>query len=150
MRFFVPGEPQPQGSKKSIQGKNQKFPVMVEDARKSRPWRSDVKFFASQAMSGRPLLEGPLHLELVFVFPRPKGHYGTGRNAGKLKPRAPKVYTSSPDRDKLERCVCDALTGVVWIDDRQNAIGGSAKLYGSRPGVFVEVRPIRQKDLPQC
>ena len=46
--------------------------------------------------------------------------------------------TTKPDRDKLERAVCDALTGVLWVDDCQVVDGPVRKLYvdaANPPGV---------------
>ena len=48
-------------------------------------------------------------LDLLFRFPRPRSHFGTGRNAGQLKPSAPFYVRTRPDLDKLARAVGDAL-----------------------------------------
>jgi len=64
-------------------------------------------------------LEGPLLLELTFWIPRPKGHYGSGKNAAVVKAGAPFAPTVKPDLLKLTRAVEDALTGIVYRDDSQ-------------------------------
>jgi crossover junction endodeoxyribonuclease RusA len=59
-------------------------------------------------------------VQVVFAFPRPVGHLGLGRNAGKPKPSAPDYPAVKPDIDKLERAVLDGLTaGGAWTDDAQ-------------------------------
>jgi len=62
---------------------------------------------------------GWVRLSIQAVFARPASHYGTGRNAGRLKPGAPVCYTQKPDCDNLLKAVLDALNGVAYADDRQ-------------------------------
>ena len=59
----------------------------------------------------------PIAAEAIFLMPRKKGHYGTGRNAEVLKPSAPRFPTKKPDTTKLWRGFEDALTGLAWKDD---------------------------------
>lgn len=62
----------------------------------------------------------PLRMELVFMLKRPKGHYGTGRNAGRLKGGLPGAPMGRPDLDNLAKAVMDALTDMgLWADDSQ-------------------------------
>jgi Holliday junction resolvase RusA-like endonuclease len=64
-------------------------------------------------------LAGPCMVSIVFRLQRPKGHYGTGRNAGILKASSPHVPVTKPDVDKMVRVVLDALTGIAFMDDSQ-------------------------------
>jgi Holliday junction resolvase RusA-like endonuclease len=80
-------------------------------------WRHVIATRAREAMAGRPLLDGLIEATFVFEKPRPKSHYGTGRNAGILKDSAPAAPGKRPDGLKLARAVEDALTGVVYTDD---------------------------------
>ena len=114
--FTVWGTAAPQGSKRHV-GKG----VMIESSDRVRPWRQDVRF---AALENRPLdwdMARPIHLELVFWFPRPASHYGTKNGIKYLKANAPSEPTSARlgDVDKLSRAVLDALTGVAYLDDRQ-------------------------------
>ena len=134
--FFVHGMPVPQGSKKVIKGRL----IEMADAR-LRNWRQDV---ASAAHNARieaklPRFEGPVAVRLAFTLPRPKAHYGTGRNATKLKPSAPDYPAVSPDLDKLIRAVLDALTHVVFLDDRQVVVLDVGKWYATQTGLQAEV-----------
>jgi crossover junction endodeoxyribonuclease RusA len=52
-------------------------------------------------------------------MPRPKGHYGSGKNELTVKNSAPKYPDKKPDCTKLLRALEDALTGILWIDDSQ-------------------------------
>lgn len=135
MKFFVPGRPAPQGSKRHV-GRG----ILIESSRRLRPWREDVKRAAIEAWTSEPTKE-PVRLTLHFDFSRPKAHYYSGRNAGVLRPEAPSLYSSNgrDDVDKLARGVLDALTGVVYADDGQVVILHAKKAYSERPGVTVEV-----------
>ena len=110
------GVPAPQGSKRHV-GNGR----MIESSRHVKPWRESIRAAALAAMGeGWTPLDGPVVVDLTFLMPRPKGHYGTGRNAGALRPSAPASHTTKPDLDKLVRAVLDALTSAgVWHDDSQ-------------------------------
>lgn len=139
IKVFVPGIPQPQGSKVSRQGPHQQFPVVLESNPKVEPWRQAI----AKALGEHTLWFGEIVVELVFKFPRPLSHYGTGRNAGKLKDG--KQYASmitKPDLDKLIRAVDDACTHVLWHDDSQITEVRAAKFYvqpDEEPGVLITV-----------
>ena len=132
--FSVLGMPVAQGSKKVIRG----HLIEMADER-LRSWRQDVAVTAQQTMQGRPW-QGPVMVVLNFYLPRPKAHYGTGRNAEKLKPAAPAYPSTHPDIDKLCRAVLDAMTGIVFHDDRQVVMIQAGKFYG-QPGMECEVAP---------
>lgn len=141
--FFVPGIPAPQGSKRHVGGGR-----MVESSKRLPGWRSDVAWRATQAMSGQQAIPRgvAVRVDLRFNFTRPRGHYGTGRNADRLKPTAPQHHTVKPDVDKLERAILDALTGVVWHDDSQVVCVTKWKVYDDRqPGASIAITPIDQE-----
>ena len=110
----VPGLPAPGGSKR-VFVRNGK-PIVTDDAKRNGDWKSVVACAARQQYDGEPLA-GPVSVRVVFKMPRPKGHYGTGRNADKLKPSAPTYHTQKPDATKLWRSTEDALSGLLWKDD---------------------------------
>jgi Holliday junction resolvase RusA-like endonuclease len=60
---------------------------------------------------------GALTFKCLFVFARPKSHYGTGRNALILKPKAPQHHIVKPDWDNLSKFTCDCLNGMAYSDD---------------------------------
>ena len=140
MEFFVPGLPKTAGSKRAFAHRTTGKIIVTDDTGKpGRRWRADVQAAAAQAYGG-PLLTGPLEVTLGFHLPRPKGHYGTGRNAEKLRPSAPDYHTVKPDIDKLSRAVLDALKGVVWRDDAQVWKKLASKRYAEIDGPGVHVR----------
>jgi len=114
--FTVAGTPVPQGSMRAVPtGRGAR--VTASNASALGSWRGAVAAAARDAMQGRPAFPGPVRLELVCDFARPRAHFGTGRNRGRLKPSAPVYRAGRPDLDKLVRAVCDALTGIVIRDD---------------------------------
>ena len=131
----VLGIPVPQGSKRVYNGRL----VDVND-RKLRDWRALV----GSMVASDKILAGPLTVRFNFYLPRPRGHYGTGRNADKLKPSAPIVPATKPDLDKLVRACLDAMTGMAFRDDSQVAQLSAAKWYADerKPGVSIEVKEL--------
>lgn len=115
LTIVVRGVPGPQGSK-THKGNG----VMVESSAAVKPWRQAVTWQAVAAKNKRRgfrLLEGPILAEMVFTLARPRGHFGTGRNAGQLRPSAPLRPDVKPDLSKLIRSTEDALSQVVYRDD---------------------------------
>jgi Holliday junction resolvase RusA-like endonuclease len=132
VELVVIGEPAPQGSKTRWG---------TEDNPRTAPWRATISAAAHHAMNGQPPYMGPCALEIEFYFPRPKAHFGSGRNAETLKPAAPTFVTRAPDVDKLVRAVGDALKGYVVRDDAQFAIVRAEKVYGT-PRARILVREL--------
>lgn len=137
LSFFVAGMPAPQGSKRHV-GNG----VMVESSKAVKPWRQDVVAAARQAVDSTGL-EPYVHavkVTVIFYFPRPKSHFGSGRNAGVLKDSAPHYVATKPDVDKLLRSTFDALTTAgVWRDDNLAADVLATKVYSDHPGAHIHI-----------
>lgn len=141
IKFFVPGIPAPGGSKKAFYNPKTKKISVVDDCKRNKPWRERV---ASFAYNHRPdnLIACAIDLSVDFIMPRPKSHYGVGRNCDKLKPSAPKFCTKKPDATKLLRALEDALTGMIWRDDSQIVKQTVRKHWGEKPGALVKISKI--------
>jgi Holliday junction resolvase RusA-like endonuclease len=143
IRFFVAGKPQPRGSKRAFPYKKHdgKLGVKVSDDNpKGKYWMASVAYEAAARFGGNgSMFTGPIVLRLTFVMPRPKGHYGTGKNRDTLKPSAPTYHTSRPDALKLTRAVEDAMQGICFLDDAQICQESIEKVYGEKPGVTIEI-----------
>lgn len=149
--FFVPGVPAPGGSKDAFPHAATGRMVVRDSCRRNPEWRARVAAFGRTAYRG-PLLDGPLKVSMTFFLPRPKGHFGTGRNAGLVRPTAPVYPAIKPDVLKLGRSTEDALTGVLWRDDAATVQLALHKRYAdpaavTGPGVLVEVVPLQQVDV---
>lgn len=95
-------------------------PPMVttrEDNPRLETWRETVGWHARQSMGSREKFDGLLEATFVFIKPRPKAHYGSGRNERILKDSAPAAPGTRPDALKLARAIEDAMTNVVYTDD---------------------------------
>ena len=143
LRFEVLGIPAPQGSKRHV-GNG----VMVEMSKRLPAWRLDVKDAAQGAIAACewPLdAQGAVHVDYVFRFPRPRSHFGTGRNIAMLRHDAPAYVTSQAfgDQDKLERSTADAMESAgVFKNDAQVVSSTAVKRYcnrGELPGASIRV-----------
>lgn len=134
--FTVNGKAEPRGSKTRTRW------GVRDDNAKSGPYMAHVADVAAHVMAGRPLLEGPLTASFTFYRPRPKSHFGSGRNAAVLKPSAPDRPETKPDLLKTARAIEDALTGVVYRDDAQIVEEHLAKYFGEPARVDVVVRRV--------
>jgi len=67
------------------------------------------------ASAGVTLLDGPVALLIVFVFPRPKNM------VWKRKPMPSVWHVKTPDLDNCCKATMDALSGIAWRDDAQVA-----------------------------
>lgn len=131
--FTVPGAPVPQGSMRHI-GHGR----MISDNPKLKAWRTTVnQVFVYQHRCSK--IEGPVEVRAVFVMPRPKSHYGTGRNTSRIKDAYLDIpHVVKPDGDKLIRAVFDALSTTktqagAFIDD-SHVVRHSAQKRYVRPG----------------
>jgi Holliday junction resolvase RusA-like endonuclease len=93
--------------------------------------------------AGEPRFEddAPLILECDFYFERPASHFGSGRNAGKLKPSARPEPTGRPDLSNLVKLIEDALNGNAYKDDSRIVRTVAAKRYGDRSRTEIVLRP---------
>ena len=148
--FEVLGRPVTQGSTRTVplsakgggyrtrpDGRPMLVPIHA-DGGKLRAWRQEVACAARAKFDG-PLLVGPVSLSLRFYRPRPQGHFGKGRNVGRLKASAPKHPTTRPDTLKLARGVEDACSGILWVDDSQVVEHVLGKEWGDCYRLVVEV-----------
>lgn len=144
LSFTVFGIPVPQGSHRGfvVNGRA----VITQDNARTRPWRQDMTQAALEALGGRPAMVGPVHVIAQFVMPRPKAHYGTGRNAGQLRENAPTYPAGKPDVDKLARNLLDSLTAAQVVRDDSQVVHLCAyKVYASpaeKPGLHVYVSAV--------
>lgn len=136
--------PVPQGSKRIGRHRGTGRPLLLDDNRNLEAWRDLVAGMARKEWNGRPPIAVAVSVWADFYLPRPAYHFGTGRNAGKLKDSAPEWPAVKPDGDKLLRAVFDSLTTAgVWRDDSLAVVWSGAKHYADalrRPGVSLQIR----------
>lgn len=103
----------------------------------SDQWKACV-IHAFQNHAGTFPAGTPVKCYLTFAMPRPRSHYGSGKNSTKLKPSAPIRPTGKPDLDNLAKAVTDAITAAsVWADDSQVTLLSAAKRYDATTGCRI-------------
>lgn len=147
--FTVRGLPVAQGSARAfIAGKRA---IIATDANRTTTplgaWRTAIANEARAAMGDAPYLSGPLRVTVLFALPRPRSHYLSvtrARPVPVLRDDAPYWHTTTPDVDKLVRALLDALTYVVFDDDKRVAQLRAGKCYDDRGlvGAVINVREI--------
>lgn len=145
MLINVVGTPAPQGSKRAFVVNG--HAVMTESSAKVKPWRQDVTAAVQAALVNAGwwvIPPGPVRVDITYYLPRPRYHYGTGKNAAHLKPSAPVYCDKKPDKDKLDRATFDALTASGAIrDDAQIAAGFTEKRYADHAtGARITITPL--------
>lgn len=131
----VEGVPAPMGSHRHI-GRGR----IINDNPRTAEWQNAVRWSFRQAYKG-DAVRTPVSVKLEFCMPRPKSHYGTGKNATRVKNSAPSEYSclGKPDLDKLVRAVLDCGTGILWVDDAQVVSISCSKRYSENSGLDYEI-----------
>jgi crossover junction endodeoxyribonuclease RusA len=145
LSFTVFGVAQSKGNHSAYQGKGMKFPIITETNRNVASWQQLVAEAASHALQQRPITDQRLlcagvRVSVAFYLPRPK----------KFQKRDVFVpHCTKPDVDRLCRAVIDALTQVVFEDDRQVTELFAWKFYaeiGAPARIDVMVEPVPRGD----
>jgi Holliday junction resolvase RusA-like endonuclease len=101
-------------------------------------YREEIAYRVRQEWPDDPL-EGPLRLDLAFVFPRLQ------RLMWKRKDMNLTRKDTKPDTDNLRKPVMDCITGIVWKDDSQVCDGWTKKFYAAGDeGPFVELKLFKE------
>jgi Holliday junction resolvase RusA-like endonuclease len=134
--FVVTGIPQPKGSAKAFVPKKwaddayrrgvAPRAVVTHDNPRTKGWQQLVADQA-QKVAG-VIFDGPTVLTVTFYLPRPQ--YLRDR----IEP-----HVTPPDLDKLVRCVTDALTGILYHDDKQ-VVDLLARKFYARPSAAPHVQ----------
>jgi crossover junction endodeoxyribonuclease RusA len=144
LAVFIPGSPAPQGSKSfmgTFRGKSGRMHAkMVESSKKAPAWRTDVRAgLLDDDDQPKAYFDGPVHVELEFIMPRPAS------TPKRVTPPAVK----KPDLDKLQRAVFDAIGSAgVWRDDSQvTSVQATKRLagIGETPGLHLFITTAMEK-----
>ena len=142
--IVVRGNPAPQGSKVST-----RYGGIREASQLVMPWRNQiVSACIEQKINNVEIIEQPVEIFIDFLFHRPQGHYGSGRNERNLKPSAPNYPTTrtTGDIDKLCRSTLDGLSissGGILLRDDSLVVNLRAKKQfatkGGFQGAFIHI-----------
>lgn len=147
--FTVPAIPiaQPRQRHRIANGSHGQFVTNYTPAKSPvSEYKATVKMAASVANA--TVLEGPLLVSLVFVFPR-------GSKPSWLKKASPWFWPwkrgervphiTKPDRDNLDKATLDAMKGLVFKDDKQACVGTLEKWIADaieQPHVEITIEPL--------
>lgn len=137
--FTVPGQPQGKGRAKIV---NIGGFSRMATPQKTVAYEGLIAHVAQVAMQGRPMLEGPVAVNLFIDCQVPISWSQKKQRmalAGEVYP------TTKPDKDNVIKAIYDGLNGVVWRDDVQVVDGRQRKRYAATPCVRVEIWAI---DMP--
>lgn len=125
--FFVPGIPQPQGSKSQARDGR-----MYDAAKGLKGWRRSVTQYARIARGSQPALDCSVVVFARFGLPLNKSGYGSKHGD---------PHRTVPDLDKLQRAVGDALetSGCITNDSRICMWANPRKIHSANPGVHIRV-----------
>lgn len=123
IKFTIPGQPQAQKRHRSTH-KNGNFWNYDPSKKDKANFVKIANFYAPKLP-----IEGAISMSVEYYFDRPKGHYGTGRNSGKLKESAPKVHIKMPDIDNCLKFTMDALQSSKRFFNNDSQIN---EIYGKR------------------
>ena len=163
IKLIIPGEPKAQQrhrsrislrkGKKAVEAHNKKTDEFEKLYRREDlfihmydPSYKDKKFMAQMiaCLAPRWPMQGPVRVDRYYYFPYLKGHYGAGRNAGKIKASAPFWKSTGVDIDNCDKILFDVLTGLFIVNDSQICLGIQARRYDRVPRTEVFITPLNE------
>lgn len=134
--IIVEGEPQGKGRPRasSIGG----FVRMYTPVR-TKAYEDVIISEARACMGARALMAGPVAIEMEIYHSVRKSWTKAKKAAARLGTVVP---TIKPDFDNVAKVFCDALNGVVWVDDTQVITATVHKKFADEPCVLLRVIPL--------
>lgn len=119
--FILPGNPIPWARA----GYNRNTMVFYD---RQRDERIHSELLVQYLFGDRPILKGPLALYVTFYLPIPKSL------SNKKQQNLENTYHwRKPDKDNLEKWLCDICSKIVYTDDSQIAVSTVEKRFSSNP-----------------
>lgn len=105
----------------------------------TRAYETLIAMRGKLAMSGTPIMAGPVRLTIVAAFPIPASYSAKRRAACLMDSERP---AKKPDTDNILKAVCDGLNGICWIDDAQVVEVTASKTYAEQPSVTAYIEEL--------
>ena len=96
-----------------------------------------LQVIAAEAMAGRPPFSGPVAMTITAVWAWPKS-----LNPRKRSALGANYRTARPDSDTVAKLICDAINGIVFLDDAQVCDLRVRKLFGESSFVRVQIETL--------
>lgn len=110
-------------------------------------WRDKIMYMVAAKSPWQSSQDGPFILDADFAFLRPKSHL---TSKGSLTSAASLHHVQKPDKDNLDKLVCDAITRTqkVWRDDCQVIGGVTTKKWTTqreKQGVTIRIQRVEEQ-----
>ncbi len=146
LRFTVPGEPVGKGRARTVSRKRRNKTTGALETyqatitpEKTEQYELSVKRAARLAIDSRPVMSGPVMLELR-IFVSVAASWSRKRREMAL---AGEIYpTKKPDVSNIQKAVEDAMNGVTYVDDTQITDVHIRKRFSDTPRVEVIITPL--------
>lgn len=103
-------------------------------------YRERVKQAYLDKYKNKEIIDCAFTINIGVILPRPKSHYGTGKNSNIIKPKYLDVHhTQRPDVDNFVKGILDSLNGVAYLDDSQCFSVFCTKHWGEHGMVKVAI-----------
>ena len=135
--FEVPGDPHGKGRPKFARRGN--F-VQTYTDKKTTSYEDLVRFHANIAMVDLAPLESAVAVYIYIKLAVPKS-YSKKRSEACLS--GLERPTKKPDWDNVSKSICDAIQGIVILNDTQIVDAHVTKVYAANAGVDVGVKEIK-------
>ena len=134
--FEVPGDPHGKGRPKFARRGN--F-VQTYTDKKTASYEDLIRFHANIAMVDLAPLESAVAVYIYIKLAVPKSYSKKRTEACLSGLERP---TKKPDWDNVAKSICDAMNGIVYMDDTQIVDAHVTKVYAANAGVDVGVKEI--------
>ncbi|PWM78648.1 MAG: RusA family crossover junction endodeoxyribonuclease [Phascolarctobacterium sp.] len=136
LKFTVPGEPCAQGRPRFTTRGGY---AQAVDPAKSRNQKAFIRYIATDAAKrqGWNYTDKALSVEITAVLSVPKSKPKKWKKAaleGGVRP------TKKPDCDNIFKLITDAMSGVIYADDKQIVSCSVRKVYGEEPYTEVQIK----------
>ena len=136
VQYSVPGEPRGKGRPRFAKRGN--FVKTYTDA-KTASYEDQIRFYALKAMGDSKVIEGAVRVFVSIRMAVPKSYSKKRREACLNGLEAP---LKKPDWDNVAKSICDAMNGIIYVDDTQIVEAHITKQYAHQAEVVVLVQEV--------
>ena len=136
VQYSVPGEPRGKGRPRFAKRGN--FVKTYTDA-KTASYEDQIRFYALKAMGDSKVIEGAVRVFVSIRMAVPKSYSNKRREACLSNVEKP---LKKPDWDNVAKSICDAMNGIIYVDDTQIVEAHITKQYAHQAEVVVLVQEV--------
>ncbi len=142
MRLIFPGEPTPkQSARFRIMGKGKKQFISSYQTKAIKDSAKKITIEAkSQIPSDFKPFNGPIEIDVLFVFPLLKGF--SKKKVQEIESGIIYYKDTKPDLDNTQKNILDPLEGLVYTNDSRICRTRAEKIYGIEPRTEITITKI--------